>query len=359
MNWLNNATLKKYWFNKPVPLIFLILIGWLGSISSFFLSLMTGWYFDLVYQESISKTYLLDNFGFKISEIREFFIWMGFALVVKFSLHYFERHQVRKRAESFVTLLTRRLYKKQLHWSPDLFSKVSFGKYLLRYSGDLNSIKNLLTNGIQRSIKDSLFILTGLALLIYLNAFWTLSLLVGAVVIAPILWWMDFRQKPEIIQKRNKKSQILNHVADTFSKHASLPKEDKPRHVRIFIRKSKSVESANLKFQFWENLRQSWLVIIGPLLIFALLIAVYINPSTKGSPGELLAFMLVINSMVASIRNVVRAPALISKGMLSLEKIERLLRKRESKSAINGSNSTTKEADTPVIKLTGRVAKAE
>ncbi|MCR9084068.1 MAG: hypothetical protein NXH89_16690, partial [Cyclobacteriaceae bacterium] len=86
--------------------------------------------------------------------------------------------------------------------------------------------------------------------------------------------------------------------------------------------------TANLQYQFWENSRLAWVAILGPLLTFSLLAAISFSPESKGSPGQLLAFMLVIGAMAPAIRSISKTPSIIAKGMISLEKIEVLIKKK-------------------------------
>lgn len=330
MNWLQNKTLKSHWFSQKISLGLLLLLGWFASIGTFGLSLMTGWYFDLIYHESISKSSLLENFGLKIHSIKDFFLLMGGIVVLKVLIHFYERNELQKRAERFNSNLIRRLYYKQINWENELFRSVPFGKYLLRYSGDLQPIKGMLTNGIHRGAKEMIFLFSGLVLLLYLNASWTLSLLFTGLLITPLIWLIDQNQNPWIVEKRTKKSLLLNYVTNTFAKHYTYTNPDqKTRVIRKFREKNRQVLESNIQYQTWESLRLAWLSITGPLLIFGLLGSITLFPATKGSPGELLAFLLVIGSLIPAVRNLAKVPSFITKGMLSLTKIERLIRKRK------------------------------
>ncbi|WP_154856158.1 ABC transporter transmembrane domain-containing protein [Cyclobacterium xiamenense] len=329
MNWIKNKTLKSGWFSQKTSLALYLLLGWISSTGTFLLSLMTGWYFNLIYQESSSKSAILSNFGLNVYSIRDFFLLMGGILFLKVLSHFYERNGLQKKAAEFNFRLINRLYQKQLAWDSELFNASPFGKYLLRYSGDLQPIRSMLTNGIHRGIKDLLFIFTGLALLLYLNTHWTLSLIAAAFLVAPVVWAIDQKQKPWIVEKRAKKSILLNYVTSTFSLHHSYTSQrQKDDVVRTFKQKNHQALESNVQYQTLESLRLAWLSIAGPLLVFGLLGSITLIPNSKGSPGELLAFLLVTGSLVPAMRNVAKAPNLISKGMLSLNKIERLLRKK-------------------------------
>lgn len=329
MNWIKNKTLRQNWFSRRKFLLTTLVIGWMGSVCSFFLSLMTGWYFDLMYQESISKSALLADFGLQVKSIQDFFLIMALVILTKLIFHFWERQLIRTQAEDFNFNLMRQLFARQLRWKPQYFAKNGFGKYLLRYSGDQLSIRSMLCNGFHRGLKDILFLITGFALLIYLNLFWTLTLLVTFLLVSPVAWLLDRKQLPWTQSKRSKKSLVLKYVTETFAKHHNvLSSHERKRKVNSFEKKSLESVGANLTYQRWDNARIAWVGILGPLFIFALLASISIAPDTKGSPGELLAFLLVIGAMVPAFRNISKSPSIITKGMISLEKIELLLRKK-------------------------------
>ncbi|GMQ29847.1 ABC transporter transmembrane domain-containing protein [Algoriphagus confluentis] len=331
MNWIKNRTLRRLWIKKNPQLAAILMVGWFSSLCTFLLSLMVGSFFDINYQEGISKTLLLEKFGIRIQDISLFFGVFLSVILLKFSLDFFERKSINYSAEHMVSRLTTDLFSKQIHWSTELFSEVPFGKYLLRYSGDMQAIRNMLVTGIFRGIRDAVFLLTGFLVLLWLNPVWTLTVVGMALILLPAFFFLDRNQTPLILEKRNSKSNLLNLVTESFGSHA-LIRENKliDRSIRRFKRKKSRVLTANLQYRKSESLRQSLITILSPLLIFSLLLLIYFSPGMS-TPGELLAFLLVLSALTPAIRNVIKAPNIIEKGMLSLDKVEVLLRKKDRK----------------------------
>lgn len=329
MEWIKNKTLNRLWFRKNPQLAGIGIMGWISSLCTFLLSLMVGSFFDLNYQEGISKTLLLEKFGIRILDISLFFGVFLTVILLKFTLDFVERKSINYSAERLISRLTTDLFSKQIHWSNQLFSEVPFGKYLLRYSGDMQSIRNMLVNGIFRGIRDALFLLTGFLVLLWLNPVWTLTVLGMALLLLPVFIFLDRNQAPLILEKRNSKSNLINLVTESFGRHEQI-RENKlmDRTILRFKRKKSRVLTANLQYRKAESLRQSLITIIGPTLIFSLLLLIYFTPDSS-TPGELLAFMLVLSALTPAIRNVIKAPNTIQKGMLSLNKVEILLHKKE------------------------------
>lgn len=328
MNWIKNKILKKDWFGANPQVGAFLAIGYLASLSTFFLSLMVGWFYDLHYQEGVSKSALLSKIGLKISNIDAFFIIMGVVILLKFGLQLMERTKINQLADAFIYRISGRLYRKQINWDPAIFETRPFGKYLLRYSGDMTAIRVMLVNGIHRGLKDGLFLFSGIGLLLWINLIWTGWLLGISLLILPVLLILDRKQLATISEKRNSKNELLNYVTSSFSRQKVIfEKGDSEYNFRGFRRRNKRVLSAANQFQKWESLRFSLINVIGPILVGSLLGIIFFA-GHKSSPGELLTFLLVLAALIPAFRNIVKAPNLIQKGLISLEKIERQIKKR-------------------------------
>lgn len=327
ISWIKNRTIRRDWFGKYPKVGVYLTLGWLGSICTFFLSLMVGWFFDLHFQSELSKTVLLEKSGLKIAHLETFFWVMGGVIVLKFSLQYIERKGINQSVDRFTHFLLAKMYRRQLRWNPALFESRPFSKYLLRYSGDLQPVRNLLIQGIHRGIRDLLFLLTGLVVLFWLNPAWTILLLILAALAVPFFGWLDQKQMQLVPQRRTRKNELLHFVTETFSKQKSLHESQKvEKSIRTFKRKNDDVLESNLTYQHLESLRHASVNVLAPIMVGFLLFSSWVYSQPAG-PGDLLAYLLVLGAMVSAIRNVVKAPEIIEKGMLSLRKIERLMKK--------------------------------
>lgn len=353
MNWLTNKTLKTNWFGANPRVGLFLVLGWLASLSTFFLSLMVGWFYDLNFQEGVSKSALLRKFGFEIQSMEAFFILMGVVIFLKLGLQLTERLGINKSADLFIYQITGKLYRKQIHWDPEVFEERPFGKYLLRYSGDMTSIRSMLINGIHRGIRDSLFLLTGLGVLLWINSVWILWLLALSLVGLPVFIYLDKKQFATIPEKRNSKNELLNFVTTSFSKHRIIvEKGNSEYNFRGFRRRNKRVLAAANHYQKWESIRHAMINVTGPILIAFLLAFLHFS-GLSSSPGELLTFLLVLAALIPAFRNIVKAPNLIQKGLISLEKIERLIKKR-SKNQLNSAS----DEKTPTIPISQLIVKS-
>jgi ABC-type multidrug transport system fused ATPase/permease subunit len=339
MNWLTNNTLKRKWFGANPQVGLFLVLGWLASLSTFFLSLMVGWFYDLKFQEGVSKSALLKKFGLEIQSIEAFFLIMALVILVKFGLQFIERIGINRAADLYIYQINGRLYRKQIHWEPEVFEERPFGKYLLRYSGDMTAIRELLINGIHRGVRDGLFLISGLGILLWINSAWTLWLLSLAIILVPVFLYLDKKQLTTVPEKRNSKSELLNYVTTSFSKHRTIiEKGNSEYNFRGFRRRNKRVLAAANQYQKWDSLRHTLINVTGSILIAILLGIIHVSTLTT-TPGDLLTFLLVLAALIPAFRSVIKAPNIIQKGLLSHGKIERLIRKKREIKTENSFDS--------------------
>lgn len=349
MDWIKNKRLKRDWFGAFPKISLYWILGWLASVSTFLLSLLIGSFFDLQWSGLSGKGILLERFGIQFGELDTFFLVMSLVLVTKLMIQYVERKGINQDADRFVADLQQRLFRRQIRWNHDQFNQKPFSKYLLKYTGDLSSIRNMLVNGFHRGFRDLLFLLTGLGILFWINPIWSLLILSAGLLTFPLFLWIDKKQLGLVPTKRNQKNNLIHLITDSFSKHKELQDQKRiNRTLKKFEAQNQNLLESNLSYQHLESLRHALVNGMGPFMILILLMTTTAG-WTEVSTGSLLAFLLVLGSMVAPLRNLIKAPEIIEKGMLSLRKIDRTLRIKT-----NNPKLPADDVSGPLIPIQGR-----
>lgn len=152
-------------------------------------------------------------------------------------------------------------------------------------------------------------------------------LLVLVSLALPIFSWLDTKQMQLIPKRRTRKNELLHFVTETFGNQKNLHvSQEVEKSIRSFNRKNDDVLESSLTYQHLESLRHAAVNVIVPMMISFLLFTSWVYSQPTG-PGDLLAYLLVLGALVPAIRNVIKAPEIVEKGMLSLRKIERLMKK--------------------------------
>ena len=200
----------------------------------------------------------------------------------------------------------------------------SYSKYLLRYSNDLKSVQLYLTNGYMEGIKSSLFLITGL--LVMMNIQWQITLLLlGMLLLIILLIYLLARwQTFFIIGSRSARSSLLAYVARQFARFRKVKERQLEDEVMAsFNEKSGRLFQANMKY----NVSESLLLAVVPVLIFGVIGVllwrmVFLQGSISASDGVMMVLILLM--MEGRIRRILKVPTYLNKGRISLRKIHKL-----------------------------------
>lgn len=321
---------ERYLMKSSHRLVSIIFWGLVNSIATFLIPVSIGNFFILKFSSEGSKGRLLEMLGIYFSTLNSFYLFFFSLILIKVLSGFIEKWMSLKEGDRFVKFIRERLFEAQLKTEPVIFSQKPYGNYLLRYSGDLKSVKNYLQKGILEGIKSFLFLFMGISLLALLQAQLTSYLLILFVAVFVLFSLLAGYQKRFIKERRDKSSNLLAFVAKCFSRQHKLKLEGSvEKTLGRFREKSDQVYQSGLKNNRIESLRESLMpgfqyTILGTLLWMS----TYIKPGL--SYGDALVYILILIMLMSSMRRILRVPGYLNKGKISLYKIEELIKLESS-----------------------------
>ena len=320
-NYLTIDHIKKH--SKAI--FFTILIGFIGSIVSFLLSVSVGEFYILYFSSDGSKGRLLDLLGVRFENLSSFYIFFGILLILKFFTGYFERWLSYTQGEIFTRKLREQLFAQQVSNPKIFFADRSFGQYLLRYSNDMKAINSYLVKGILGFYRDLLFLSIGFMILFTLNSTLSFYLVSLSAIITVALYSLAKRQKTTIRQSRNKRSSLLAFVATSFSRYREdTGKGASKKRIDRFNLKSADLYESNLENYKWESIQLATIPFLQFLMIGGLLAVIGFS-SIEINHADAIVFILLTLMMLSPFRRILRVPSIVNKGNISLKKIETLM----------------------------------
>ena len=257
--------------------------------------------------------------------ITVFFIFYGALLFVKgiteWTFYFFSKVS----ADRLSLSLRNKLFSRLVFSQPEAFSKKAPGQYLLRFSGDLQAIQNFFTQGIIIFLKDILFLLMGCWFL--MKADFRLALVVFLYIpLLPLINYFFTRViKNIIIDKRNRKSNLLSFVSERFFNMGSLKSFRKERiENRRFKKKSAGLYTTSVQYHRWYACVQALTAIILYALPALLLFLVSVQ-EIPVSRSHLMAFILLIFMQLSALKRIGKVQTTWQAGLTSLNKITQLL----------------------------------
>jgi len=310
--------------NKTI-LTLVILIGVLQNCLSFLLPISIGEFFMLTFQTGSSKGRLLQLLGIHFSSISAFFVFFSILSVLKAVTLLAEQWLSLKEGEKFVKMIRERLFATQLNQDAAIFQRRAHGNYLLRYSNDLKAVRNYLLDGILGAFKNVIFLFTGFFLLGVVHLQLTVYLVILFLVFLSVMFLLANYQKKFIQQSRDKRSNLLAFVARSFGRYAKIRGNNSEQEtISRFNEKSLRLYVSNLRNYQVEIVQKSLIpflqyTMLGGLLFITTLVTPAINH------GDALVFVLVTLMLFSSMRKILKVPAILNKGGISLRKIETLI----------------------------------
>lgn len=313
--------------NKAV-LSLVIFTGLLRSCISFLLAVSIGEFFSIEFNTGSSRGRLLQLLGIQFYSLSSFFLFFLVLLAVRGLLSIAEKWMSLKEGEKFVRMIRERLFNAQLNQDTAVFQSRAYGNYLLRYSNDLKAVRNYLLGGILGAFKDSLFLLIGFILLGVIHFQLTLYFVILFFLFLSGISLLTKYQKRFIQRSRDKRSNLLAFVTKSFSRYERIKEQNNEEAViSRFNEKSAYLFEANMKNNWLESIQQS----LVPFLQYAmlgglLLLSTILSPAI--AHGDMLVFVLVMLMLFSSMRRVLKVPVILTKGNISLQKIEMLMREQ-------------------------------
>jgi len=250
-----------------------LVLGFVASVLLILLPISLGKYFDLLFGYHSYRAHFLDALPFSFWDtIPEF--------VTFFSITTLLSHELR--------IL---LFEHQMYIPLSEYDQKGYGKYLLRYSGDLAAIRNYLVSGVLRFATDLLLIIMAL---------------IGLFLLSLLAYVNQRLQAMDTIQAFNR----------------YVPEQKR------FADRSSIVYRAGKKYQYIYQLIYS-LVPVMLYLTLALTLYAYARSSNSLDQlhqGNLLAFVLLFLTVMPNVRRLLRVTTVWKVGHVSFEKLIRILK---------------------------------
>lgn len=316
---------QDYLSNIKIVLLLYVFVGLIQSCSIFFITVSIGEFFSIQFNSGGNKTRLLQLFGIHLTTLSSFFLMFSALIVVRTIFEFLERRLSYTQGESYAKFIREKLFVAQIALSQESFEKRHFGKYLLRYTNDMKSMQNFLTKGIMGCIKDVCFLSMGFWLLWVIHHQLSLYLLLITVFIMLLIFAISTLQKKLITSSRNKRSGLLAMITKSFQQHQFIKENNREeRTEQRFKRKSEELYAANMNNNRFDSLLQALLPMFQFSMIGILLWLMSLSTSYI-TANDSLVFILITLMMISPMKRVLRVPAIINRGKISLAKINEIM----------------------------------
>jgi ATP-binding cassette subfamily B multidrug efflux pump len=298
----------------------------IGSIVNVLLPLSIGKFYDISLNEHSVKGALIDRLGLTINDISSFFLFFISLILCRAVFAFLSTYFLELCNEKFSNYLRIQLFEAQLNQTVEAFQSKEVGKYLLRYSGDMSAVQNLLTKGKIQFYADGLFLLLALVALYLMDPLISLTVVVTMGVGFIMTYQLAKMQQVHLEKEKSTRSGLLHFVENRFNHFTTIKIFNRVRlESEKFLNKNNQLLAHSKKAFLFQSLIQALL----PLLFFAaigVILFIHIhNHSGQNSNSQLLVAILLVLYMQSVFKRILRLPSIWKKGNSSLLNIQQTL----------------------------------
>lgn len=279
------------------------------------------------------------NFGFSSVRLKLFFSGFPFIntnsfnafliffigiILIRFLFEYTNRYVIGILGERFSKSLREQLFAHQLRVHTPIYDEKGIGRYLLRYSGDLKSVQNYLTQGIFRFGQDIFLIAILLAVIGYYSINMALIILTFIVCAFGFIFFMNLVLYRVSVERRNRRSGMLSFVNNALRSILSIKVFNKnvPFEHR-YNKKSLKLLDIGIKYQHITALINAIIPFITYLMVGIAMLYIYElkNSGVDFDKSSFLILILLIISFLSIFRRILRVNIVWKLGNISFEKL--------------------------------------
>ena len=218
-------------------------------------------------------------------------------IVCRYFFYFLHEYYLRNEGEIFIKEVKDYLFNHQLQIHNSVYKEKGIGKYLLRYSGDINSLKNLYLKGTISAIVDVIMVSFALYWLYALNNKGAIAILVLSIAFYIIIRFLNIKVESYSFQKRNVTSGQLSFVSRTLNSILGVVLFNKqPIEYKKYKKKSRAVMKSAFKFNKWSILNSGFVSFIQYAILCVVLYIFYLDineANGQNHGGELISFILL------------------------------------------------------------------
>ncbi len=323
---MNKGLLWRFLANNKYTLAYTLFFGLIANVFTILIPISISKYYSILFETNSNRAFILDIFPANWVNVLPNFLWFFLGLIIFWMFFTFlQRFNTGVLGEKFIRSIRESLFEHQMTIQMTSYDATGFGKYLLRYSGDMSSIRNFLTVGIIRFVIDLLLIIMAFIAMFWVNWMLTLIVLAGTVIVYLTVIIINKTLYRVTLKNRNRKSGLLSFVSSRLPLVLTIKGFNRQTvEVNKFNARSRKIYKNGVRFQRVYNL----VGVIVPgmlyLTLFTILITVYYYKRSVVDlhMEHLLGFILLFITVLPVFRRLIRVSSIWKVGDISFEKLQ-------------------------------------
>ncbi len=300
-----------------------------------------GKYFDLLFgfhtQRSKILNYLPQSWTNSTTSFLTFF---GILLLLRLVFYLYYKITLRTQGEALIKFVKDKLFSHQLRVNQKIYADKGTDKYLLRYAGDITSLKNLFNSGTISFIIDIIISIIAIIWLVILNKTGGIAVIVSMLLTFLIIYFINKKIEFYALQKRNATSGQLSFVNQSFNGILSIIAFNKEYiEKKKFYKRTDKIFQNGQKYITWDTINKGLILFLQHFVLLIVFIIFYkdnLSIDIKQSGGDLISFIFLYITILPVFSRIFMIETTWRLGLISLKKLNGIL-------GLSKSDSTTKE----------------
>lgn len=307
-----------------------IVAGIISSLLTILIPVSFGKYYELVFDLRAIRAQFLDQLPFFDVQSPKAYLYLLLVLIaLKAVFHYLERFSIARLGEWFVYEIRDTLYLRQLDLHIKIYDERGIGRYLLRYSGDLKSIRNYFTKGILRFTTDAVLLTFALLTLFLIDVGIGIIILLTWLVVVGLVFLLNIPLRKASLNKRNTSSGLLGFINTKLKGIQTIKVFNRQvPEIKRFRKRTNKILRYGVEYERIYNI----IFVIVPTALYLMIGAVlwYVlwqkqQGSGQLNEGSLLSVILLLITILPVFRRILRTPVSWELGNISFEKLLKVL----------------------------------
>lgn len=308
----------------------IILLGIITNVFTIIIPISIGKYYQLVFNFEAHRMKILGVVPNTIWDTTPKFLMVFLLLLFgRFFFYFYYEYFLRNEGEIFIKKVKDYLFSHQLKIHNSVYKEKGIGKYLLRYSGDISSLKNLYLKGSISAIVDVVMVLFAVSWLYLLNSKGAIMVIGFSIIFYFCVRLLNIKVESYSLQKRNITSRQLSFVSRTLNSILGVTLFNKQNiEYKKYKKKSRAVMESAFKFNKWSILNSGFVSFIQYAILCTVLYVFYLdmergNIQIHGS--ELISFILLYITILPVIKRLFLLERVYKLGNISLKKVNNII----------------------------------
>ncbi|GAA4280672.1 ABC transporter ATP-binding protein [Gaetbulibacter aestuarii] len=325
-----NNLIKQFIASRKSNTLLVLFLGLLSNLLTIIIPVSIGRYYQLVFHFKGYRTRFLGEFFYNLTDsVPRFLVVFLILILLRFAFYFGYQFTLKREGEIFIKQVKDYLFSHQLFIHNSIYKEKGIGKYLLRYSGDINSLKNLYIKGTISAFLDVVMIILALWWLYLLNVKGTTAIIVLSLFFYGGIYLLNKKVEESSIQKRNKTSGQLAFVSRALNSIIGVVLFNKQDlELKKYQKKSDSVKEAAISYNKWLILNKGFVYFSRYAILMVVLYIFYLdiqNGVLTGHGATLISFILLYITISPVVRRLFTLNTVYKIGNISVHKLHRII----------------------------------